>query len=319
MLFNKKIAIIPDTNIYAPNPDTPYDLTDLPLKKYFKQIENIKTLNLEDNIDILFPEVVLLELLFHHNEKFKNSVNQLKKINKCFINLDIIIEGFENLDCDENYNQLKDKYFNDLKIIPIPQNKEELINEILCRYYEKLPPFEENNDEGFKDTVIFLSILHYAKEKSYDEYVFFSNDNVFKNNNKKYLEDEFNRHIREFPLQEDKFEIQNQKNIDSYINKKFKLFNELRDYISNEFYETLTNHWKNKEKIAIGGVEYDIESFNLIEEKTVINPIKMKFEVEITIELNYHDKISSEIFKKEIQRQYVFKKEGMEWKCGLND
>lgn len=319
MLFNKKIAIIPDTNIYAPNPDTSYDLTDLPLTKYFKQIEIIKNLNLEDNIDILFPEVVLLELLFHHNEKFKNSVDQLKKINKCFINLDINIAGFENLDCDENYNQLKDKYFNDLKIIPIPQNKEELINEILCRYYEKLPPFEENNDEGFKDTVIFLSILHYAKEKSYDEYVFFSDDNVFKNNNKKYLEDEFNRYIREFPLQEGKFEIQNQKNIDSYINKKFKLFKELRDYIFNEFYETLTNHWNNKEKIVIGGVEYDIESFNLIEEKTIINPIKRKFEVEITIELNYYDKISSEIFKKEIQRQYIFKKEGIGWKCGLND
>lgn len=200
----------------------------------------------------------------------------------------------------------------------MPENNEEFINEILHWYYEKLPPFEINNYEGFKDTVIFLSILRYAEKKSYDEYVFFSNDKVFKSK-KQPLEKEFNYHIMKFPFHEAKFEIRNNKDIDSFIDKKFGLFKELREYISDKFYETITNHWKNKEKIAIDGIEYDVESFNLVEEKTVINQTKKKFEVEITIEFNYYDKISLKIYKNEIKKHFVFKKEGKEWEYVLID
>ena len=99
----------------------------------------------------------------------------------------------------------------------MPSNKKELFKDILNRYYREFPPFEENNDEGFKDTLIFLSILNFLKKGLYEKYVFFSDDKIFKNK-KKNLERQFNYFLKNHPsLKKCKFEIVNNKDIYSYI------------------------------------------------------------------------------------------------------
>lgn len=314
MLPNKKIAIIPDTNIYTRSKNNPYDLTDLPLKKYFKQLKTIKDLNLEDKVEILIPEVVLLELLYQNKRNFDDNINNLNNLNKYFINFDINITSPEDLSYDEYFEKLKEKYNYDLKIIHIPP-KNELFDDILHRYYNKKPPFENNKDQGFKDTIIFLSILHFAKQDLYSEYILFSDDNIFKNQNKTKLEKEF-KYIS--PFMKSKFEIRNEKNISSYIDKKFKLFNELKEHISSEFYETIIRQYKNAEKIIIDGTEYQIKSVDIIEEKTIIN---IENENEFEVEISISAKLLNDTEKENtlhLTNQYTFNKEKNEWKYKLN-
>ena len=325
MLLNKKIAIIPDTNIYTPSKNKPYDITTLPLEKYYKQIKTIEISHLEDKIDILFPEVVLLELINHNKEKFDEKIIELKKINKYFTNLNITITGFENVDFKEYCEKLKNEYYEDLKIIPLPSNKEKLFNDIFNRCLNKLPPFETNIDKGFKDTLIFLSMIDFAKHNLYSEYVFFSEDKIFKIK-KRNLETEFNKHLENALLKNCKFEIQNHKNINSYINEKFELFKELRDYISNEFYDEINNHYKTAVKFAIEGIEYMIESINVHEEDTLINQIdENKFEVEITLSCKYYSNepleksLEKEIKTQYLNAHYIFKKEDNNWEYELNE
>lgn len=314
MLSNKKIAIIPDTNIYTPGKNNPYDLTDLPLEKYFEQIKKIEDLNLNDKVEILIPKVVLLELLYQNKRNFEDNIDNLNKIKKYFTNLEININYPEDLDYNECFKKLKEKYTTELKIIKIPP-KDELFNDILHRYYNRIPPFENNKDQGFKDTIIYLSLLHLAKEDLYSEYVLFSDDNAFKNQNKKNLEKEFKRKSL---FKKCKFEIRNEKNIISYIDKKFNLFLELREHISNEFYKTIIKQYKNVGKIILEDIEYQIKSADIIEEKTIINIEKEnEFEVEISILVNlFNDDEKEKTIT--LTNLFTFNKEKDNWKYKLN-
>ena len=67
---------------------------------------------------------------------------------------------------------------------------------IIERAHLKIPPFSPNentSDKGFKDTVIWLSLLDYFKNNGEDEILFVTNDNGFLANTK-LLADEFNKH-----------------------------------------------------------------------------------------------------------------------------
>lgn len=54
------------------------------------------------------------------------------------------------------------------------------IDDILERAISHIPPFSPGGDKGFKDTLIYLSILEHAKECEYNRVVFVSSDDIFK-------------------------------------------------------------------------------------------------------------------------------------------
>jgi len=68
----------------------------------------------------------------------------------------------------------------------IPYNQiESLFQQVLDRVYKKIPPFlsaDNASDKGFKDTLIWLSLLDYFKENGEAEVVFVTNDKGFLNN-----------------------------------------------------------------------------------------------------------------------------------------
>ena len=69
-------------------------------------------------------------------------------------------------------------------IIPYNQN-ESLFQQVLDRVYKKTPPFlsaDIASDKGFKDTLIWLSLLDYFKTNGEVEVVFVTNDKGFLNN-----------------------------------------------------------------------------------------------------------------------------------------
>ena len=77
-------------------------------------------------------------------------------------------------------------------IIPFNKN-ENTLTEVINRANRKLPPFsdaKDASDKGFKDCLLWLSLLEYFKTNGEDEVLFVTNDNGFRNNIDK-LVDEF--------------------------------------------------------------------------------------------------------------------------------
>ena len=74
---------------------------------------------------------------------------------------------------------------------------ENMFSEIIDRVYKKIPPFinvENASDKGFKDTLLWLSLLCFFKEtQDYKEVIFISNDKVFINYSDKLKEEFSNR------------------------------------------------------------------------------------------------------------------------------
>ena len=64
-------------------------------------------------------------------------------------------------------------------IIPLIKNKK-MLDTVLMRANDKTPPFVEGaSDKGFKDTLIWLSVLEFFKNSKVKEVIFISDDNGF--------------------------------------------------------------------------------------------------------------------------------------------
>jgi len=291
------LAIIVDTNVFTPSKNKTRDLSELPLDQYYKILKTLELNDLKYEIDILFPEIVLLELISHHKNRMYNDLEQLMKINKEFTNFENIqIEGYGDFDVEKYCEELKEKYFKELKIINIPSQKDKLFESILGMSLDKKPPFiNGKSDKGFKDSILFLSLLKFAETKIYDKYLLFTDDKGF-NKNKKKLESQFKNHVKQFRKFDnyDKLEIIEDKNIMKYIDEEFKLFKDLREYISYDFFKILAEQYENAMNIEIKRTWYDIDECELNEDDTTIHQLdENEFEVEFYIDVyvinNYHE------------------------------
>lgn len=167
--MNSKIKIIIDSNyIYSMDSD-----------RLSEKINDIKTKG-----DIYLPVVVLDELI---HRDLKNIRKFHRKVNKH----EPLGMAIRTQDIDERFvDELREYYINlfDNNIIEMSTVD---IEKMYKRAISKTPPFleEKDSDEGFKDSLIWLSILE-DNYRDYDEIVFLTNDNGFiKNKNK--LQNEF--------------------------------------------------------------------------------------------------------------------------------
>ncbi|WP_407421248.1 PIN domain-containing protein [Methanobrevibacter sp.] len=327
-----ELAIIVDTNVFTPSKNKTRDLSKLPLDEYYKILKTLELNDLKYEIDILFPEIVLLELISHHKTRMYDDLKQLAKFNREFANFENIqIEGYSDFDVENYCEELKEKYFKELKIINIPSQKDKLFESILGMSLYKMPPFiNGKSDKGFKDSILFLSILKFAETKIYDKYLLFSKDNGFIENKKK-LESQFQNHVKQFRKFDnyDKLEIIKGKNIMKYIDEEFKLFKDLREYISHHFFNILDEQYENAMNIEINKMDYDIDECELNEDDTTIHQLdENEFEVEFFIHVyivcsdyyvdfgGWHDSIET---KNIIQSEgYLFRKDNDKWSYELN-
>jgi len=139
---------------------------------------------LGESVEILVPEVVVREITRQRLEAYEGLVIEVEKMRRS-------IAGYGTIDLGvnvEDYCKDIDKQFsewlvlNDIKIIPMCE--ESYFSQIVDDALEKKPPFEgkeKQSDKGFKDVLIFYSMLSYAKKNS-GRYYFWSKDNMFKGN-----------------------------------------------------------------------------------------------------------------------------------------
>lgn len=332
MQSDVKIAIIPDTNVFTYSKKRINDLSRLPLDEYYKILKTLELNDLTYEVNIFFPEIVLLELLHHLELKLNKKCKDLENFEKEFKNFEEITIINNELNIKKVCENLKKYYFEELNIIPIPSDGNLLFNKILDKSINKKPPFiESSSDKGFKDAILFLSLLKFAEDNKYDKYVLFSNDNGFSNNIKE-LQDEFKNHLASFrqrDIYNDLVIIKN-KNINSYINTEFKLFTDLKEYIANNFFKILEKKYEGASVINMDINSYEIDSFEILEDDTDIHQYdNNEFEVEFFLDIwfycpkEYSYRFRS-IFDDEDTKtinqseSYIFRKENDEWNYYLN-
>lgn len=86
-----------------------------------------------------------------------------------------------------------EEYFGD-RIIPLKKDGE-VLSTVIDRANKRIPPFssaKDASDKGFKDCLLWISLLEYFKDNGENEVVFVTDDGGFKNN-AEFLCEEFNK------------------------------------------------------------------------------------------------------------------------------
>ena len=148
MIPDEKIAIIFDTNTFIPSDKKVFDLKSINLEFYYTLKNNLEVNELENNVELFFTEITLLELIEHNKKRLNDRINNLEELKCEFENFSEIKIDNKKININKYGNTLKEKYMKDLNIIPTPKNKDKLFNEIFSMALHKYPPFSnEKNAE----------------------------------------------------------------------------------------------------------------------------------------------------------------------------
>ena len=144
-------------------------------------------LSLQDDFTVYITQVSIEERIAQQCRELEDKYNRLPALENDYIRIAKISvpKSYEKL-AEEHRLAIQsnyDKLFAD-HIIPFSKTSE-LFSEVLERAYKKIPPFsnvDNASDKGFKDSLIWLSLLSYFKENGENTVLFVSSDNGFKNN-----------------------------------------------------------------------------------------------------------------------------------------
>jgi len=294
--------IIIDTNIlHATNSN--FNAIECPNLNNILKLEKNYDKVLTNGMIICIPEMVLRERCEIQSNRLKvikdGAIKYLRDLQ--FDDLNIQFKK-EMKNYHEKIVETSENYIKTQKIYKIPICSEEYFNIIIEKAIKKEPPFkprknkenELEGDNGFKDAVIWYSLLEYFKK-----YPFPANRKIiFLTNNTK----DFNKNI-------DKLS----KEFNELTNKDIRIlqYNDKKD----EFTEALRNDYS-ESKISTFHIDYinlNGKILLLSAELETINDIALSvkdvFETDVYDSSNYEEKIKTElktIFKKQIKEDPEF-------------
>jgi len=226
------------------------DFSDLKFNNVFESF--LDFLGAEDLLELYrinVCEITLEELKKQISEEYYKSKEELSKNYKKLKNIHTIKMDIDN----NNFYERMEKFFLDyfetknIKKIDIPKNKE-IFNKIINRAINKEKPFsgkDGESDKGFKDVILWESILEYAKKSQSKRFML-----VTKNKN-------------DFPLQlKDEFKMQTHKDIRIYYE-----IADLQKFVINE------QNMKQIDMLSIEKID-KIELANAINEYFLINEVE---------------------------------------------
>ena len=176
------IYIVPDSNFlhisFGKSETTSY--SRFYLNQPFEELINLRDLDTcNDTVQVLLPKMVLRELV---EQKIAQYEKDIAAYNMLALRLDKPKEEFESATSYRNEAMRQAKEFlnaKSVKLIPICDAM--YWHRIIDKAIRKEAPFEGAEgkaDKGFKDTVIFFSMIEYARENK-GSYYFVSKDGIF--------------------------------------------------------------------------------------------------------------------------------------------
>ncbi|MGD9676995.1 MAG: PIN domain-containing protein [Vulcanibacillus sp.] len=188
-MSSNEYLIVFDTNIlYVPYKDRA-DFTTFYFNSTFKNvIDKIEELDLYDYIKVGVPTVVWQEMITQKYEAYNLKLQEIKqKTDKFEFPFHKFIQEKEEIDYRDflieklnHYREILCKRLVKITDIDLPSN--DRFASIVKRAFEKRPPFEGTegtSDKGFKDALLWESILEYKVVNKDINIILYSNDKLF--------------------------------------------------------------------------------------------------------------------------------------------
>ncbi len=226
-----KYKIVFDTNFLH------YDLPDLDKVFNNSLLEINKFIKKHDLKDIflVIPDLIVEERLSQRMVNIKNTISKIddrvKSFNGFNIKLDlekIKAKNFKKMLRTKINRFLKENKIETIKTVKIDQQI------LIDRSLERIKPFSNTGNKGFKDTVVWLSILEDAKKNKDKDYIFCTNDK------KDFIEEECKKEFKKYSEKEFKI-IENTAELKTYLDEKLVLKLELK-----ELYKQIEEELKQK-------------------------------------------------------------------------
>lgn len=189
-------VIIFDTNILYEKAENGCDFCGFKFNRLFQNIvDEIEERDLIEHITIAIPDVTWNELYQQRMQAFNRKNQELKKLLDAFkfpnIQYEISVIDYE-VYLNEQIDIFKKKLSNySMNVINIDLPSETRFQSIVMRAFSKVPPFEgidKKSDKGFKDALIWESVLEFKAKYSESKVILYSRDGLFND----VLAEEFN-------------------------------------------------------------------------------------------------------------------------------
>ncbi len=188
--------VIFDTNVLYHAYDKKADFSSFSFNSTFENIIGfVNQLDIYEHVVMLIPTVVWMEMerqiIEAHRLKLKEFREKTAK--QCFP--EIIVEDKGDINYAEYIHSIIEEYCGSLssdinKVVELQVASEVRYQSIVRRAFAKRPPFEgkdKKSDKGFKDALLWESILEFMAGHDSAKIIFYSKDNIFGNE----LESEF--------------------------------------------------------------------------------------------------------------------------------
>lgn len=188
-MSKKKIGVVLDTNIFHDRSGRRSIMEQIDLFLSYS-----RDLDLANGgvLKIILPDIAIEEFLQQKKDRLENDYNSL--IDRYDSLSKYVLGTKPESKIDQELSMERDAIAKKVMVLSI-ESSEDLFKKMIDDAIQKNPPFDKNSDgqktdAGFKDALIWNTILESKEIDGFDSLYFVSCDNVFSNNNEK-LENEF--------------------------------------------------------------------------------------------------------------------------------
>ena len=272
MSYKLKTLIVFDTNSLRSTDAGEVAYSFFAFGRPFQVIEEFILENkLSEDIHIAIPSWAIEELKDQKQRQYKTDIVDFQRLAKRLSGLphipEITLPEIE-FDCAAYVVEKAQEYLA-TKAIRLLEIKEEIANTVLrnmmvrvMKDENKKAPFAHSGkykDAGFKDNVVWESLMNFQDVENYDKVFFLSRDGDFKNCEVEFRE-RWQRHIS-ILKDENNVLAEIKKDYENYINERV-----IHDFAQTEYFrDYLYDELKVKSVILIDSKEYAIENFAIID------------------------------------------------------
>ena len=318
-------VLVFDTNILYEKGDNGCNFSDFKFNKLFQNVvDQLEERDLTEYIHIAIPEVVWKEMYYQRISLFKvkseNLVKMLKNYKFPFFEYNFLDGEYDDYlkGQIDKYQMKLDKFSTKILNFPLPSSNR--FDSIIQRSFMKKPPFEgkeKKSDKGFKDALIWESILEYKASNRHVEICLYTRDGLFNEQLSIEYENLFNEKIELLNNEENvvKFMASIENNLNKFRQpnlNSIEPYKNLRSILTDEFIgKTL---FKIELSHNIGSSIYDFSSSDNYKIKNIIDVSaidlidKASYEVLIIADLTFSNGENGEdieVFGEEIKFEFT--------------
>ncbi len=233
--------------------------------------EYILEKNLKEDIHIAIPTWAIEELKDQKHRQYKADILEFQKLAKRLSgmpHIPVITLPEVEFDCTAFIKEKADKYLatKEIKLLEI---KEELANAVLqsmmkrvLKDQNKKQPFShagKYKDAGFKDNIVWESLMHFDGVNDYDKIIFLTKDTDYSNCQVEFKA-KWNKHIA-IIADENHVTIEIEKDYELYIKETAIYDLTQTDYFKDYLFDGL----KTKTEICFEEAKFKIENFDILD------------------------------------------------------